>query len=132
MRFFLFSIVCFCSVSLFGQQIKNLSELKPLEHYENIHAMKYASDSLVSSFVIWIKNEVLAHKHETHSEHVLVISGKGTLLMNGKEYTLRKGDFIFIPKGTTHSVKVKGKKPLQVLSIQAPYFDGTDRVIVPD
>ncbi len=88
------------------------------------------SDSLCSSFCIIIKNEVRAHKHLKHSEHVVVVSGEGILKLGDKEQLIKPGDVIFIPKNTVHSVIVKGKQPLKVISIQAPYFDGEDRVMM--
>jgi mannose-6-phosphate isomerase-like protein (cupin superfamily) len=87
-------------------------------------------DSLASSFCIIIKSEVRAHKHLKHSEHVIVQSGEGVMKINDKEFTIKPGDVIFIPKNTVHSVIVKGKKPLKVLSIQSPNFNGDDRVMM--
>jgi len=56
---------------------------------------------------------------------------KGALMkMAGKEFAIKKNDLIFIPKGTVHSVKNTGKDPLRILSVQSPYFDGKDRVMV--
>jgi mannose-6-phosphate isomerase-like protein (cupin superfamily) len=88
------------------------------------------NDSLASSSLIIIKNEVKAHKHMKHSEHVIVQSGEAVMRLGEKEFNIKEGDVIFIPKGTVHSVIVKGKKPLKVISIQAPYFDGNDRVMM--
>lgn len=88
------------------------------------------SDSLASSFCIIIKSEVKAHKHLKHTEHVIVQSGEGVMKMNDKEFIIKPGDVIFIPKNTVHSVIVKGKKPLKVLSIQSPNFNGDDRVMM--
>jgi mannose-6-phosphate isomerase-like protein (cupin superfamily) len=59
-----------------------------------------------------------------------VQSGEGVMKMNDKEFLIKPGDVIFIPKNTLHSVIVKGKKPLKVLSIQSPRFDGDDRVMM--
>jgi len=39
------------------------------------------------------------------------------------------GGSIFIPQNTWHYVKVTSAEPLKVLSIQAPNFDGKDRVL---
>ena len=44
--------------------------------------------------------------------------------------TKGKGDFVFIPKNTPHSVNVISKVPLKVISVQAPFFDGKDRVLL--
>jgi mannose-6-phosphate isomerase-like protein (cupin superfamily) len=57
-----------------------------------------------------------------------VLEGKAEMTLNDKTFSIKKGDVIFIPKNSFHSVKTTSKIPLKVLSIQAPYFDGKDRV----
>ena len=52
------------------------------------------------------------------------------MFLDEKEFVVRKGDFVFIPKNTPHSVKVISNVPLKVLSVQAPFFDGKDRVLL--
>lgn len=87
-----------------------------------------AGDSLVGSFVIFIRDRVKKHLHVQHSEHVYILEGFGRMQLGDSTFEIRPGMLIFIPAGTIHSVKRKGKKALKVLSIQAPRFDGTDRV----
>ncbi len=88
------------------------------------------TDSLTSSFCIVIKKEVKAHKHLTHAEHVVVLEGTAQMRLGDKQFEIKKGDVIFIPKNTVHAVKNTGKVPLKVLSFQAPNFDGKDRVFI--
>lgn len=88
------------------------------------------SDSLSSGNIIWIKKELKPHKHLKHSEHVYIIDGEAEMRLGSATIKVKNGDVIFIPKGTVHSVKVTSKRPLKVLSVQAPYADGTDRVYV--
>jgi len=97
---------------------------------DNIYNKAMFGDSLASSFVIVIKKEVKAHKHLTHSEHVVVLDGSGTMTLGSKSIELKKGDVVFIPENTVHSAKSTGKNPLKVLSVQAPLFDGKDRVFI--
>ena len=87
-------------------------------------------DSLASSFCIIIKDKVKPHKHQFHSEHVLVIEGEGNMNLADKSFKIKKGDLVFIPKNTIHSVITTSKQPLKVVSIQAPLFDGTDRISI--
>ena len=47
-----------------------------------------------------------------------------------KSFKIKKGDLVFIPKNTIHSVITTSKQPLKVVSIQAPLFDGTDRISI--
>lgn len=97
---------------------------------EDIYNKALFSDSLASSFVIIIKKEVKPHKHLQHSEHVIVLDGTGLMRMDEKSFEIKKGDVVFIPKNTVHSVKSTGKQALKVLSVQAPRFDGKDRVFI--
>jgi mannose-6-phosphate isomerase-like protein (cupin superfamily) len=59
-----------------------------------------------------------------------VIDGEANMFLGEKEFVVRKGDFVFNPKNTPHSVKVISNVPLKVLSVQAPFFDGKDRVLL--
>lgn len=122
----LFMLLWFCTNAQNPNMINTL-ELEPGN--TGLTNKNLFNDSLCSSFCIIVKNEVKGHKHMKHSEHVIVQSGEGVMRLGEKEFNIKEGDVIFIPKGTVHSVIVKGKKPLKVLSIQAPYFDGSDRVM---
>ncbi|MGZ3884982.1 MAG: cupin domain-containing protein [Bacteroidia bacterium] len=95
---------------------------------DNLYNRPVFSDSLASSFVIVIKKEVKAHKHVYHAEHVMVLAGSGQMKIGDKQMEIKKGDLVFIPKNTVHAVRSTGKEPLKVLSLQAPYFDGKDRI----
>lgn len=112
-----------------AQTNQSLDTIKAPAVYENIYSRAIGSDSLASSFVIFIKKEVKKHKHVYHSEHVYVLEGEGEMLVGEKTFKIKKGDVVFIPKNTPHALKVTSS-PVKVLSIQAPFFDGKDRVFV--
>ena len=97
---------------------------------DNIYNKPLFGDSLASSFVIVIKKEVKLHKHIQHSEHVVVLEGSGQMTLGSKGFAVKKGDVIFIPKNTIHGVISTGEQPLKVLSVQAPKFDGKDRIFI--
>jgi mannose-6-phosphate isomerase-like protein (cupin superfamily) len=97
---------------------------------DNIYNKALFSDSLASSFVIIIKKEVKLHKHLHHSEHVVVLEGKGQMTLGSKSFAIKKGDVVFIPKNTLHGVISMDEQPLKVLSVQAPKFDGKDRIFI--
>ncbi|HRE74423.1 MAG TPA: cupin domain-containing protein [Flavobacteriales bacterium] len=123
----LFSAVLF-SASL-NAQAYDASKITPPAEYENIHVHKVAGDSLTSTFIIFIKQNVAMHKHESHSENVIVLEGSGTMTLGSDRFEIKAGDIIFIPVNTWHSVIVNSIVPLKVISVQSPEFDGTDRVI---
>ncbi len=111
-----------------AQDYQKLDTIKAPQAFENIYNRPLYSDSLTSSFVIFVKKEVKEHKHETHAEHVVVLDGEAIMKVDGKSFKIKKGDVIFIPKNNWHYVKTTSKIPLKVLSIQAPNFDGKDRI----
>ena len=98
--------------------------------YENVFVKPISSDSLSSSFFIFIKKEVKMHKHLSHTENVYVLEGEGEMLLGDKHISIKKGDVIFIPKNTPHSLKVTSISPVKIISIQSPHFDGKDRVFI--
>lgn len=97
---------------------------------EILTVRKIAGDSLSTSFVIIIKQGVKKHIHKEHSESIYVLEGEGKMLLGEKIFQVKKGDYIFIPKNTPHKVEVTTTIPLKVLSIQSPYFDGKDRIML--
>lgn len=96
---------------------------------DNIVVSKLYTDSLSSSFLIWVENHVKEHKHCKHTESIYVEGGEAIMTLENDTLIIKKGDFIVIPFNTYHSViKVLSAEPLKVLSIQSPEFLGDDRV----
>lgn len=128
----IFFLIFFVAVGSYGQSVtqRNVDTLGLASKTENIYNMPLFSDSLSSSFCILIKKEVKPHKHLQHSEHVIVSEGSGIMKLGENSFPIRKGDVIFIPRNTVHSVKTTGSKPLKVISVQAPLFDGKDRIMI--
>jgi mannose-6-phosphate isomerase-like protein (cupin superfamily) len=135
----LFSVPAFAALTLFCQlfhvstvqaDILNLSEITIPSGVENIHVHKISSDAHSSDFVIFIKKMVPLHKHLKHTETIYVLEGRG-IFQQGDEHTeIGPGDYLRIPEGTPHAVKVLSSEPLKVLSVQAPEFLGKDRVFI--
>jgi len=133
MNFFIRALFVLFWFGGFSQVHSNLNAYFPEAEFDNIHVKKITSDSLQSCFIIWIKKGVKGHFHQEHSENIVVIEGSALMTLDNKELEINAGDFINIPKGTKHSVlEVLSEVPLKVLSIQSPYFDGTDRVFLPE
>ena len=123
-------LIFLLSTSFFAkaQYSQNLDTIKcPGPLMENYVRQIY-SDSLMSSYVILIPMEVKEHKHKFHTEQVTILQGVGEMTLGDKTFTIKKGDVIFIPKNTFHSVKSKSSIPLKVQSVQTPLFDGKDRI----
>lgn len=130
MKLFFASLLVVFTSPLFAQNTQNTDTIQCPTGVENVYSRPLYSDSLCSSFVIFIKKEVKLHKHLHHTEHVTVLDGEATMTLGDKVFTVKRGDFIFIPKNTPHKVVTTSQTPLKVISLQAPYFDGTDRVLL--
>ncbi|MBK7034965.1 MAG: cupin domain-containing protein [Bacteroidetes bacterium] len=130
MRRHLLYILLFCFIQTANAQFIDLDTIVVIDDYENVSSQKLYSDSLVSTFEIWVKKEVPLHKHEFHTEQVIVLEGEGNMRLGDEWKIIKPGDLIIIPVGTLHQVIVTSSIPLKVLSVQAPEFDGSDRVIM--
>jgi quercetin dioxygenase-like cupin family protein len=129
MKKIIFCLLILLPAISFSQLHAELKNIVPDQEFENVHVKKIAEDSLQSTFVIWIKKDVKGHFHQEHTENIVVIEGRAEMLLDGRRIIVKEGDYLNIPKGTKHAVtKVLSKKPLKVLSTQAPYFDGKDRI----
>ncbi len=130
MKYLLILFAACLSLQCRPQLFMNCDTIGARSISDNVYNKSLFSDSLSSSFCIVIKKEVKAHKHLHHSEQVMVVEGEAEMKLGEKIFPVKKGDVIFIPRNTVHSVKNKGSIPLKVISVQAPYFDGKDRVFV--
>jgi mannose-6-phosphate isomerase-like protein (cupin superfamily) len=118
-------------------QKQGLAQQKNINDYfsnevAKIKVQPLFSDSLVSSFLIEIpvKDTVNLHKHLKHSEHVFILEGSAKMILKTDTLSIEPNQLIFIPKNTPHKVWVTSKSPLRVVSIQAPQFNGNDRILL--
>ena len=129
-KLFIIVLCAFGAIGTQAQDVKALKNIEPDKDFDNILVKKVYSDQYTSTFVIWVKKEVKAHRHLKHTEQVGVLEGKAEMTIGAKTIIVKKGDWITIPEGTVHAVKVLSKKPVKVISIQTPEFKGKDRVFI--
>lgn len=126
----LISFIFLVTTTIIGtaQYVDSFDNLHPNENFDNIHVQKLNSDSLSTTFAIWVKLKVRMHKHAFHTENVYITEGKGNFYLADSSYSVKKGDLITIPKDTWHGVEVTSKSTMKVISIQSPEFKGIDRI----
>ncbi|MFT5758444.1 MAG: mannose-6-phosphate isomerase-like protein (cupin superfamily) [Alteromonadaceae bacterium] len=122
----LFTLLCSSHCFAF----RDLSAISAPETFNNIHVERIGSDSKVSEFIIFIKDEVKPHYHELHTELIYVLEGKAVMTLGETKQVIKAGDFIRINPASIHSVKVFSDTPLKVLSIQSPEYNGNDQVFI--
>jgi uncharacterized cupin superfamily protein len=94
----LVSIIVFGATTAFAQINENLTRLQPSKDFENIEVQKLYSDSNGTSFCIWVKKNVKAHKHVTHTEHIYILEGTGILMIGDNKYEISQSDYYIIPQ----------------------------------
>lgn len=57
------------------------------------------------------------HSHDTSSEVILILSGKGKALYNGSMETLEVGDCHYCPRGQSHSLINQGEEELVFFAV---------------
>ena len=61
-----------------------------------------------------------AHTHDAQEEIVFVLSGVGSVLLDGQPFSLHPGTFVFIPPGVQHQVRNEGNTPVRLLYAFSP------------
>lgn len=131
-RLIVFAIAFVCSMSSIWAQVGvwHTDSVRTTFTDKPVEVRLLAQDSLASVFLIDIATEVAPHYHALHTEVVYIEAGRGLLWLDGKEIELHPGMVVFIPANSIHAAQNIGSTPLQVISIQTPYFDGSDRIPV--
>ena len=58
------------------------------------------------------------HKHGNDEEMYIVLNGQGTMTLDGKEFSVSKGDMILNPPGGEHGLVNDSDNDIEVLIIQ--------------
>ncbi|MEC7490352.1 MAG: cupin domain-containing protein [Pseudomonadota bacterium] len=66
------------------------------------------------------------HHHSVSDNVYIVRSGEGCLVVEGKTYTIREDDVIYIPSGLRHSLTNAADRPLEIFEIYSPAGDQFD------
>jgi mannose-1-phosphate guanylyltransferase/mannose-6-phosphate isomerase len=67
--------------------------------------------------------------HHHRSEHWVVVSGTGRVLVGEKEFLLQKGESTFVPAGEMHRLENVGKLPLEIIEVQLGEYVGEDDIV---
>ena len=88
---------------------------------EGLHSHLFQGENQQFVFMSFEKAaEVPEHSHE--AQWGVVLYGEIELTVDGKKYTLKKGDTYFVPKDITHSARIgKGYKDLSLFNQKDRY-----------
>ena len=75
-------------------------------------------------FSLLVNEMAAGYKGKEHSHNVehgwYILSGTGMIHIGGETYSIRPGDAVFAPIGTSHSVECTGNEPLRYVVVYAP------------
>ncbi len=112
-------------------QWEEIVRANPLGPGENIKGVPLLSQPAVSHLIVQIRDREQPHIHLEHDATVVMLRGRGRLVLRERIVSLRTGDTIFIPRGAPHYYVNDAPGPTVVLAIFTPSYDGTDAVVVP-
>ncbi len=81
-----------------------------------------AKNIAMGTNVTEVGSRIPAHAHENEEEAMFIISGKGTLILNGgeEEIPIEAGTAIFAPKGVAHEIVNTGNEPMKIIWAYSP------------
>lgn len=84
-----------------------------------------------SMHLVQARRVIPAHYHPTRTEISYVVTGRGTVFVDGRSYPAVAGSAFRVLAGTVHSVHPEEDAPLvAVVYFEPPLLEGTDRVLV--
>lgn len=122
-------LLCLLMAQFAQSQVIKLDSINfDSEKSVNLKSLSHSEDA--SSYVIEIKDTIKPHYHKVHTELIYVLEGRAKFYFKEKTMHIEAGDFFEIPRNAVHAVKVTSEQPLKVISIQAPEFNGEDRIFI--
>jgi mannose-6-phosphate isomerase-like protein (cupin superfamily) len=64
--------------------------------------------------------EIGEEVHQNNDQFFRFEGGRGKVVINGKETSIKEDDAVLIPAGASHNIINTGKKPLQFYTLYAP------------
>src|SRR5919106_3310214 len=119
----------------YGKELKQIDLAKvvaenPLGAGENIKITTLGQGQGVSHHVVQIRDRESPHIHKTHDGTVLMVGGRGYLMLDNRRIELSVGDIVHIPRGAVHYYVNTAAQPSVAFVVFSPPFDGKDNVPV--
>ena len=86
----------------FSEEIKQGYERPAFRAKEILKTPEYTVSALA------VKEELKEHRHSDATHVLYIISGHGTITLDGKPVALKPGTIVHIPRGVIHNVKAEG------------------------
>lgn len=96
-----------------------------------MHPDRTGTGSLsIAEAVVVPGQETFCHRHVCSEEIYHITSGEGMMTLAKEIITVRKGDTVFIPPGTSHKIRNTGAEVLRILCCCVPPYTHEDTEVV--
>jgi mannose-6-phosphate isomerase-like protein (cupin superfamily) len=124
------SILGHYSGDLALQDWRTIAKMNRPERGEILRIADAGRSDTLSNHIVVVRSRELPHRHVLHDSTVILLEGRGTMVIGKERKRVRPGAVFFIPRGTVHHFANGAKSPSVALVVFSPPFDGKDREIV--
>jgi mannose-6-phosphate isomerase-like protein (cupin superfamily) len=124
------SIVGHYSGDLALQDWRTIAKMNQPERGEILRIVDAGRSNTLSNHIVVVRSRELPHRHNRHDSTVMLLQGRGTIVIGKESKRVRPGAVLFIPRGTIHHFTNGARKPSVALVVFSPPFDGQDREVV--
>ncbi len=101
-------------------------EVRPWGRYE---IQRDEEHYKLKKIVVDPKAQISYQSHALRSEHWVVVSGEGEVILSDLSTRVERGSYIFIPVGAKHRVRNTGLLPLEFIEVQIGSYFGEDDIV---
>jgi len=91
--------------------------------------IKEANDHKVKTITVEPGKRLSYQTHEKRSEYWVIVSGTGTVTLDGIEEMCVAGDAFIIEQGIAHRIHNTGEEPLVFVEVQLGIYFGEDDIV---
>lgn len=102
------------------EELRKLSTPKPGERFTERVIDEKDKSKKVQAIVAVVPPEAAHLEYHYHTENetlILVLSGEGKEIVEGKEYPVKANDIIYVPAQEKHTIQNTGKTDLKYLEV---------------
>jgi mannose-6-phosphate isomerase-like protein (cupin superfamily) len=111
-------------------EIEKVLAENPLGASENIKITTLGQGQGVSHHIVQVRDREKPHMHRIHDGTVVMVKGRGYMMMDNRRIDLSAGDIVYIPRGAVHYFINTAGEPAVAFVVFSPPFDGKDTVPV--
>lgn len=105
---------------------EHLFEVRPWGRYE---VLRDEDHFKLKKIIVDPKAQISYQSHAKRSEHWIVVSGVGEVVLNDQIIMVERGSSVFIPVGSKHRIRNTGEKPLEFVEVQTGSYFGEDDIM---